>query len=49
MNRRNWNEEETCIALALYYKIPFGKIDKNNPSIIAVAEKLNFGTCNENV
>lgn len=41
MNRRNWNEEETCIALALYYKIPFGKIDKNNPSIIAVAEKLN--------
>lgn len=37
MNRRNWNEEETCIALALYYKTPFGKITKTNPTIITVA------------
>lgn len=41
MVRRNWNEEETLIALVLYYEIPFGKIDKQNQIIINVAQKLN--------
>ncbi len=41
MQRRNWNEDEIIIALALYYQIPFGKIHKANPLIIKVAEKLH--------
>ena len=40
MDRRNWTEKETCIALVLYYEIPFAKINKNHPLIINVAQKL---------
>lgn len=39
--RRNWSEEETLIALSLYYQIPFGKIDGKNPTIIEVSSFLN--------
>lgn len=35
-----WTREETLIAFALYCKIPFGKIGKNNPEIIEVANIL---------
>lgn len=41
MSRRNWNEEETRIALILYYEIPFAKITKNNQIIIDAARKLD--------
>lgn len=40
MPRNNWSREETILALALYCKIPFGKIHKDNPQIIALAQKL---------
>ena len=40
MERRNWTREETIIALALYCKIPFGKIHHMNPQIIEMATHL---------
>ena len=39
--RRNWSEDETTIALALYVQIPFGKIHKGNPAIRALGGALN--------
>lgn len=35
-----WTKEETVLALALYCKIPFGKIQKNNPQIIELSKLL---------
>lgn len=36
----NWTKEETVLALALYCKIPFGKIHKNNPQIVELSKLL---------
>ena len=41
MPRANWTREETILALALYCKIPFGRINKTNPQIVQVAESIN--------
>ena len=35
-----WTREHFLIALNLYCKLPFGKLDKGNPLIIEVAEKM---------
>lgn len=35
-----WTKEETVLALALYCKIPFGKINKNHPQVIELAKLL---------
>lgn len=35
-----WTKEETVLALALYCKIPFGKIHKQNPHIIELAKLI---------
>ncbi len=40
MEARRWTREETILALALYCKIPFGKIHKNNEQIIEVAQSM---------
>lgn len=40
MEARRWTREETILALALYCKIPFGKIHKNNKQIIEVAQSM---------
>ena len=40
MERRNWTRDETILALALYCKIPFGRISKSNPQIQKLAEAL---------
>lgn len=40
MERRNWTREETILALALYCKIPFGRINKSNPQIVKLAESI---------
>ena len=37
---RKWTKEETILALALYCKIPFGKIHKNNPLVIELSKLL---------
>lgn len=41
MKRRSWTENEIVSALALYYQIPFGAIDENNPAIIELARVLD--------
>ena len=35
-----WTKDETVLALALYCKIPFSKINKNHPQIIELAKLL---------
>ena len=40
MERRNWTRDETILALALYCKIPFGRISQSNPQIQKLAESL---------
>ena len=40
MEARRWTREETVLALALYCKIPFGKIHKYNEQIIEAAKKM---------
>lgn len=37
---RKWNKDETVLALALYCKIPFGKISKRHPQVIELAKLL---------
>ncbi len=36
----NWTKDETILALALYCKIPFGKIHKNNPQVIELSKLI---------
>ncbi len=40
MPRNNWTREETILALALYCKIPFGRINKTNPQIVDLANSI---------
>ena len=40
MERKKWTREETILALALYCKIPFGRISKSNPQIQKTADLL---------
>ena len=35
-----WTKEETVLALALYCKIPFGKINKNHPQVIELSKLM---------
>ena len=35
-----WTKEETVLALALYCKIPFGKIHKNHPQVIELSKLM---------
>ena len=37
---RKWTKDEAVLALALYCKIPFGKINNNHPQIIELAKLL---------
>ncbi len=38
---RNWTREESILALALYFELPFGSLHQLNKSIIALAEFLH--------
>jgi len=40
MERKLWTCEELILALNLYLKLPFGKLDSRTPEIILLAEKL---------
>jgi len=40
MERRLWTREELILALNLYLKLPFGKLDSRTPEIIKLAEIL---------
>ncbi len=37
---RKWTKEESILALALYCKIPFGKINKKHPQVIELAKLI---------
>ncbi|MDR2106629.1 MAG: HNH endonuclease [Coriobacteriales bacterium] len=39
--RKNWTEEETMMAFALYFILPSGSWDKKNPDIIALANHIS--------
>jgi len=41
MERRNWTKEELILAFNLYLKLPFGKMHKQTPEIIELANLLN--------
>lgn len=41
MIRSKWTREESILALALYCKIPFSKINKNNTQVKKLAEFIN--------
>lgn len=38
--RRRWSEEETILALYLYFQLPFGKLHSGNPEIQQLAAAL---------
>ncbi len=38
--RRGWTREETILAIELYSRTPFGKIDHRNKNIINLAQKI---------
>lgn len=37
---KSWSRDELIIAMNVYYKLPFGKLDQRTPIIIEVAQKL---------
>lgn len=37
MDRKAWTDEEMILALALYYKLPFGRLNQHTPEIIDLA------------
>jgi putative restriction endonuclease len=41
MERRNWTRNELIVAFNLYCRTPFGRIDRRNPEIIALAAALD--------
>jgi putative restriction endonuclease len=41
LSRRKWAEEETRLALYLYFQLPFGQMHSRNPQIIELAKILN--------
>ena len=40
MPRNNWTREETILALALYCKLPFGRINKTNSQVVNLASRI---------
>lgn len=39
--QRLWTKDELILAINLYCKLPFGKLHRNNPEIIRLAEHIN--------
>ena len=39
-SRKRWSEEETVLALYLYFQLPFGKLHSGNPEIQELAAAL---------
>ncbi|MFZ2726562.1 MAG: HNH endonuclease [Methylococcaceae bacterium] len=40
MPKENWTREQTIVALNLYCKIPFNKVNSNHPDIIRIAKVI---------
>jgi putative restriction endonuclease len=41
LTRQSWTKDELLLTFNLYCRTPFGRLHKNNPEIIALAQKLN--------
>lgn len=41
MTRRGWSRDELLLAFNLYCKTPFGRLHRNNPDIVALADHLH--------
>ena len=41
MNRRLWTENELILTLDLYFKLPFGKLNKNTREVIELAQLIS--------
>ncbi len=41
MKRRNWTREELILALNLYLKLPFGRMNKSTPEVIHLAKVID--------
>lgn len=41
MARRDWSRDELILAMNLYCQLPFGKLHKGNPEIIALAKAID--------
>lgn len=39
-HRRNWTREELILAFNLYCRLPFGRLHRGNPGIIALARRI---------
>ena len=40
MKRQSWSRDELLLAFNLYCKTPFGRLHRNNPDIVALADHL---------
>lgn len=40
MTRKNWTRDELLLTFNLYCRTPFGRLHRNNPEIITLAQKL---------
>lgn len=40
MRRDEWSREQLLVTFNLYCRVPFGKLHKSNPDIIALAQKI---------
>lgn len=38
--RRDWTDDEMILALALYFRLPYNRLNKNNPEVIALANLI---------
>lgn len=39
-----WTEDELIVVLDLYFKLPFGKLHRNNPEVKALVNVPNSAT-----
>jgi len=44
LERRKWTRDETILALDLYFKIPFGKVNARHPEVLKLARILRRPT-----
>jgi len=41
LTRKGWTRDELLLTFNLYCRTPFGRLHRNNPEIVALAQKLN--------
>ena len=41
MSKRTWSDEEMILALDLYHKLPFGRLNQRTPEVVELARLIN--------